>query len=135
MPSTKEKSIVRARVLNRGGAGEPSGEPAPAPGMLDQLYGASVGRDLISDVTDAVMDDVRAWPSRPLEDVYPLVCLDCLVLKIRDGGSVVRKACYLAMAIGPGPETSTSIRTCSTDTSSRRRDRRWRRIINAPAAA
>jgi putative transposase len=66
---------------------------------LRELYGVSVGRDLISRVTDAVMDDVRAWQSRPLEDVYPVVFLDALVLKIRDGGSVVRKACYLAMAI------------------------------------
>jgi putative transposase len=67
---------------------------------LRELYGVSVGRDLISRVTDAVMDDVRAWQSRPLEDVYPVVFLDCLQLKIRDGGSVQRKACYLAMAIG-----------------------------------
>ena len=59
----------------------------------------SVGRDLISRVTDAVMDDVRAWQSRPLEDVYPIVFLDCLALKIRDGGSVQPKAGYLALAI------------------------------------
>jgi putative transposase len=67
---------------------------------LRELYGVSVGRDLISRVTDAIMDDVREWQQRPLEDVYPIVFLDCLVLKIRDGGSVQRKACYLAMAIG-----------------------------------
>jgi putative transposase len=67
---------------------------------LRELYGAQVGRDLISRVTDAVVDDVRAWQTRPLEDVYPVVFLDALVLKIRDGGSVQRKACYLAMAIG-----------------------------------
>ena len=66
---------------------------------LRELYGVNVGRDLISRVTDAVMDDVRAWQARPLEDVYPVVFLDCLVLKIRDGGSVARKACYIAMAI------------------------------------
>ena len=58
-----------------------------------------VGRDLISKVTDAVMEDARAWQTRPLDDVYPVVFLDALVLKIRDGGSVQRKACYLAMAI------------------------------------
>jgi len=67
---------------------------------LQELYGAQVGRDLISRVTDAVIDDVRAWQSRPLEDVYPVVFLDALVLKVRDGGTVLRKACYLAMAIG-----------------------------------
>jgi putative transposase len=50
-------------------------------------------------VTDAVTDDVREWAKRPLEDVYPIVFLDCLVLKIRDGGSVQRKACYLALGV------------------------------------
>jgi putative transposase len=66
---------------------------------LEEIYGVSVGRDLISRVTDAVMEDARAWQTRPLDDVYPVVFLDALVLKIRDGGSVQRKACYLALAI------------------------------------
>jgi putative transposase len=66
---------------------------------LQDLYGVEVGRDLISRVTDAVMDDARAWASRPLEDVYPIVFLDCLVLKIREGGSVQRRACYLALGV------------------------------------
>ncbi len=67
---------------------------------LEEIYGVKVGRDLISKVTDAVMEDARAWQTRPLEDVYPVVFLDALVLKIRDGGSVQRRACYLALAIG-----------------------------------
>ena len=66
---------------------------------LEEIYGVKVGRDLISRVTDAVMDDARAWASRPLDDVYPVVFLDALVLKIRDGGSVQRKACYLALGV------------------------------------
>src|SRR5579872_3870119 len=66
---------------------------------LEEIYGVKVGRDLISRVTDAVMDDARAWQTRPLDDVYPVVFLDALVLKVRDGGSVQRKACYLALAI------------------------------------
>jgi putative transposase len=66
---------------------------------LAEIYGVRVGRDLISKVTDAVMDDVRAWQQRPLEDVYPVVFLDCLVLKIREGGSVQRRACYLALGL------------------------------------
>ena len=45
------------------------------------------------------MDDVRAWAQRPLEDVYPVIFLDALVLKIREGGSVQRRACYLALGI------------------------------------
>jgi putative transposase len=66
---------------------------------LEEIYGVKVGRDLISRVTDAVMDDARDWQTRPLDDVYPVVFLDALVLKVRDGGSVQRKACYLALAI------------------------------------
>jgi putative transposase len=66
---------------------------------LGELYGVEVGRDLISRVTDAVMDDARAWASRPLDDVYPIVFLDCLVLKVREGGSVQRRACYLALGV------------------------------------
>jgi putative transposase len=66
---------------------------------LAELYGVSVGRDLISRVTDAVMDDVREWQQRPLEDVYPVLFLDCMMVKIREGGSVQRRACYLALAI------------------------------------
>jgi putative transposase len=66
---------------------------------LRELYGVSVGRDLISRVTDAVIEDVKAWAQRPLEDVYPILYLDAFVVKIRDGGSVVRKACYLALGV------------------------------------
>jgi len=65
---------------------------------LQEIYGVSVGRDLISRVTDGVMDDVRGWAKRPLEDIYPIVFLDCMVLKIRDG-SVQRRALYLALGV------------------------------------
>jgi putative transposase len=66
---------------------------------LEEIYGVNVGRELISKVTDAVMDDARAWAARPLEDVYPVIFLDAMVLKIREGGSVQRRACYLALGI------------------------------------
>src|SRR5579863_4444063 len=66
---------------------------------LEEIYGVRVGRDLISRVTDAVMDDAREWAKRPLEDVYPIVFLDALVLKIRDGGSVQRRALYIALGV------------------------------------
>jgi putative transposase len=66
---------------------------------LHELYGVRVGRDLISRVTDAVMDDVRAWQQRPLDDVYPVLLLDALVLKVREGGSVQRRACYIALGV------------------------------------
>ena len=67
---------------------------------IAEIHRVHVGRDLISRVTDAVMDDARAWQQRPLDDVYPVVFLDALVLKIREGGSVQRKACYLALGVG-----------------------------------
>src|SRR5438067_8535730 len=57
---------------------------------LAEIYGVKVGRDLISRVTDAVIEDVRAWQQRPLDDVYPILYLDAFVVKIRDGGSVQR---------------------------------------------
>lgn len=66
---------------------------------LHEIYGVKVGRDLISRVTDAVVEDVRAWRQRPLDDVYPVVFLDCLILKIREGGTVQRRACYLALGV------------------------------------
>jgi putative transposase len=66
---------------------------------LHEIYGVEVGRDLISRVTEAVMEDVREWGKRPLEDIYPVVFLDCMVLKIRDGGSVQRRALYLALGV------------------------------------
>jgi putative transposase len=66
---------------------------------LQEIYGVEVSLDLISRVTDGVMDDVRDWGKRPLEDIYPIVFLDCMVLKIRDGGSVQRRALYLALGV------------------------------------
>ena len=66
---------------------------------LAELYGVKVGRDLISRVTDAVIDDVREWQQRPFDDVYPVLFLDALVLKIREGGTVQRRACYLTLGV------------------------------------
>jgi putative transposase len=66
---------------------------------LQEIYGVKVGRDLVSRVTDAVMDDVRDWAKRPLEDIYPIVFLDCMVIKVREGGSVQRRALYLALGV------------------------------------
>jgi hypothetical protein len=52
---------------------------------LSGLYGVEVGRDTISRVTDAVLEDVQAWRTRPLEAVYPIVYFDCLMVKVREG--------------------------------------------------
>jgi len=66
---------------------------------LRELYGVEVGHDLISRVTDAVLEDVREWQARPLEDVYPILFLDALIVKVRDGGAVRNKACYVAIGV------------------------------------
>ena len=67
---------------------------------LEEIYGVEVGRDTISRVTDAVLDDVKEWQARPLEKLYLVVWLDAIVLKIRDQGSVRNKHAYLAIGVG-----------------------------------
>jgi len=66
-------------------------------GHLEELYGIEVSPDLISRVTDEVMDEVRDWQSRPLDEVYPIIIFDALRVKIRDEGTVRNKAVYLAL--------------------------------------
>jgi putative transposase len=66
-------------------------------GHLDELYGVEVSPDLISRVTDEVMDEVREWQSRPLDNIYPIIIFDALRVKIRDEGTVRNKAVYLAL--------------------------------------
>jgi putative transposase len=68
-------------------------------GHLRELYGVDVSPDLISAVTDAVMDEVAAWQARPLEPVYPLVFLDALRVKVRDEGLVRNKAVHIALGV------------------------------------
>jgi putative transposase len=66
---------------------------------LSGLYGVEVGRDTISRVTDAVLEDVQAWRTRPLEAVYPIVYFDALQVKVREDRSVRSRACYLAVGV------------------------------------
>lgn len=68
-------------------------------GHLEELYGIGVSPDLISRVTAEVLDEVKAWQSRPLDRLYPVVFLDALRVKIRDEGTVKNKAVYLALGI------------------------------------
>jgi putative transposase len=67
---------------------------------LEELYGTEVSPSLISDVTDAVVDEVAAWQNRPLDRVWPIVYLDALVIKVRDQGVVQNKSAYLALGVG-----------------------------------
>jgi len=66
---------------------------------LAEMYGTEVSPTLISSVTDAVIEDARAWQSRPLDTVYPIVYLDCIHIKVRDAGTVRTKAVYLALGL------------------------------------
>jgi putative transposase len=68
-------------------------------GHVQELYGIDVSPDLISAVTDAVLDEVAIWQSRPLEPVYPLVFFDALRVKIRDEGHVRNKAVHIALGV------------------------------------
>lgn len=68
-------------------------------GHLEEMYGTEVSPTLISSVTDAVMDEVKAWQTRPLDTLYPIVYLDCIHVKVRDNGAVRIKAVYLALGI------------------------------------
>ena len=68
-------------------------------GHLLELYGLEVSPELISTITDEVMEEVLAWQGRPLETMYPIVYFDALRLKIRDEGVVRNKAVYLALGI------------------------------------
>jgi putative transposase len=66
---------------------------------LEEMYGVDVSAGLISNVTDAVNDEIKTWQSRPLEAIYPIIYLDCLHLKIRDEGTVKTKAVYVAIGV------------------------------------
>ena len=68
-------------------------------GHLRELYGIEVSPDLVSVVTDAVLDEVAEWQNRPLEALYPLVFLDALRVKVRDEGTVRNKAVYVALGV------------------------------------
>jgi putative transposase len=68
-------------------------------GHLHELYGTEVSPELVSRVTDAVLEDVQEWRKRPLAPVWPVVYLDALVIRVREGGSVRRKAAYLAIGL------------------------------------
>ena len=64
---------------------------------FSELYGTEIGRDTISRVTDAVLEDVADWRTRPLAAVYPIVYFDCLMVRVRQDRSVSPRACYLAI--------------------------------------
>ena len=68
-------------------------------GHLEDNYAVEVSPDLISSVTDSVLEEVRAWQNRPLDAVYPIVFMDALRVKIRDNGHIINKAVYMALGV------------------------------------
>lgn len=66
---------------------------------LRELYGTEVAPDLISRVTESVLDEAKLWQQRPLEAMYPILYLDALFVSIRDGNTVTKKAVYLALGM------------------------------------
>jgi putative transposase len=64
-----------------------------------EMYDADISPTLISKITNAVVEQVVEWQSRPLDAVYPVVYLDCIVLKIRQDKQVINKAIYLALGV------------------------------------
>ncbi len=68
-------------------------------GYLKDIYGTEVSPDLISTVTDQVVDEIRAWQNRPIDAIYPIVYLDAMRIKVRDNGQIINKAFYLALGV------------------------------------
>lgn len=68
-------------------------------GHLRDLYGIDVSPDLVSAVTDAVLEEVTEWQNRPLEALYPLIFFDAIRIKVRDEGTVRNKAVYVALGV------------------------------------
>ena len=64
-----------------------------------EMYGAEVSHALISKVTDAVIEEVVAWQARPLDEIYPILYLDCMVIKCHQDKRVINKAVYVALGI------------------------------------
>ena len=66
---------------------------------FEEMYGADVSPTLVSKVTERVLEHVLEWQSRPLDNVYPIIYLDCIVVKIRQDKRVINKAIYIALGI------------------------------------
>lgn len=69
---------------------------------LEEIYGVEVSPTLVSQVTDAVTEEVRLWQNRPLDEVYPIVYLDAVRIRVKHNGQIVKKAVYLAIAVTMG---------------------------------
>jgi len=84
------------RILSLYARGMSTGEIAA---HLQEMFSAQVSPALILAITDTVADEVRAWQSRPLDRLYPILYLDCLMVKTREAGAAANRAIYLAIGV------------------------------------
>jgi putative transposase len=96
-------------------------------GHLVEIYGVSVSGDFISKVTDTVLDDVRAWQNRPVDECYPVLWIDALVVKVRVDGVVRNRPAYLVLGLNvDGKKEALSLVIGTGDESSKF----WLKVLN-----
>ena len=67
---------------------------------IKELYDVDISSSLVSRVTDNILEDITAWQNRPLNSIYPIVYLHCIVVKVRQDKQIINKAIYLALGVG-----------------------------------
>ena len=67
--------------------------------QIRELYNIEIATSLVSTITDSVLEEVQAWQNRPLDRLYPIVYMDCLVVKVRENKQIINKAVYLALGV------------------------------------
>ena len=96
-------------------------------GHLGEIYGVTVSGDFISTVTDQVLDDVRAWQNRPVDECYPVIWIDALVVKVRVDGVVRNRPAYLVLGLNvDGKKEALSLVIGTGDESSKF----WLKVLN-----
>lgn len=68
-------------------------------GYIEEIYGIEVSHEMISNITDKVLDELASWQNRPLDNVYPILYLDCLVVKVKENNQIVNKSVFLAIGV------------------------------------
>ena len=69
---------------------------------LQEMYQVEVSHELIANVTDAMIDEAKAWQHRPLDQIYPILYLDAMVIKVKEGKQIVNKSLHMAMGVNMG---------------------------------
>ena len=67
---------------------------------IEEMYAVEVSHDFISSVTDKVLDKVQAWQNRPLDSIYSIIYLDCLVVKVKENNQIINKSLFLLQTSG-----------------------------------